>query len=48
MSGRSGRGGPQFIHSMCEGAAGSVSAIRREAGQQLVDRGACVHMLSTA
>ena len=45
MSGRSGLS-PQFIQSMCEGAVGSVSAIRRSPGSSSA-AGAWVQMLST-
>ncbi len=37
--------GPQFIHSMCDGASGIVSAMRRRPGRSS-SIGACVHMLS--
>ena len=39
--------GPQFIQSMCDGAAGIVSAIRRMPGSSS-STGAWVHMLSTS
>ncbi len=37
--------GCQFIHSMCDGAEGIVSAMRRMPGQQLVDRSVRPHVV---
>ena len=37
--------GPQFIHSMCEGASGSVVGDPPQAGEQLVDRGVRPHVV---